>query len=199
MSSNDLKRAKRRVRREVLAIRDRIPPDRRAAMGESIVGRFLALPEMAAARSVLVFWSFGSEVPTGALIDRLVERGVLVALPRIAHADIEAVPFRPGEPTRPTSFGAKEPLDRSAIPPEALDVVAVPGVAFDRRGRRIGYGGGFYDRLFRRTEAARIAIAFSAQVVDGDLPAGAADVPVSAIVTEAETIRTLDLNSRSTS
>jgi 5-formyltetrahydrofolate cyclo-ligase len=202
MRSNDLKRAKRRVRREVLAIRDRIPSDRRTAMGESITRRFLALPEVASARSVLVFWSFGSEVPTGPLIEELVARDVVAALPRIADAEVEAVPYRPGDPTRSTSFGAEEPVDGVPIPAEAIDVVAVPGVAFDRRGHRIGYGGGFYDRFFRRTDATPIAIAFSAQVLDGELPTGAADVPVSAIVTEAETIRTrgsADLNSRSTS
>jgi 5-formyltetrahydrofolate cyclo-ligase len=107
--------------------------------------------------------------------------------------------YRPGDPTRATPFGAEEPIASDTIPVQALDVVAVPGVAFDRTGGRIGYGGGFYDRLLRRTAAIPIAVAFSVQVVDGPLPAGAADAPVALIVTEDGTIRTRDLNSRSTS
>jgi 5-formyltetrahydrofolate cyclo-ligase len=199
VSSNELKRAKRRIRREVLAIRDAVAPDRRAAMGGSIAERFLALPEVASGRSILVFWSFGSEVPTGPLIEGLVDRDVEVALPRIAGPDLEAVPYRPGDPTRRTSFGAEEPEGGVAIPLDRLDVVAVPGVAFDRRGRRVGYGGGYYDRLLPRTGAARIAVAFSLQIVEDELPAGGTDVPVDAIVTESGTIRIPDLNSRSTS
>jgi len=199
MSSNELKRAKRRVRREVLAVRDRQPPELRAARGAAIADRFLALPEVTSARSVLVFWSFGSEVPTAPLIERLVARDILVALPRIADGELEIVGYRPGDPTRSTSFGAEEPAEGSTIPPDELDVIAVPGVAFDRAGRRVGYGGGFYDRLLRRTDATPIALAFAIQVVDGVLPAGGTDVPVAAIVTEAEVIRIPDLNSRSTS
>jgi 5-formyltetrahydrofolate cyclo-ligase len=197
--SEALKRAKRRIRREVLAVRDGLPPERRAEMGRSIVDRFLSLPEVRSARSVLAFWSFGSEVPTVSLIERLSDRGVSVALPKITEGELEAVPFRPGDATRTTAFGAEEPAAGERLPPERIDVVAVPGVAFDRHGRRIGYGGGFYDRLLRRTPAARIAVAFSIQVLDDDLPAGPADLPVAAIVTESETIRFLDLNSRSTS
>jgi 5-formyltetrahydrofolate cyclo-ligase len=199
MSSNDLKRAKRSVRREVLAVRDALPGDRRDRMGKSIADRFLDLPEVASSRSVLVFWSFGSEVPTASLIDGLIARGIAVALPRIEDRELRAVAYRRGDPTRITSFGAEEPVDGEEIPADSLDVVAVPGIAFDRAGRRVGYGGGFYDRLLTRTPAVPVGVAFSIQVLDEDLPAGAADLPVTAIVTEAETIRIVDLNSRSTS
>lgn len=199
MRSGELKRAKRRVRRDLLARRDAVPPDRRVALDRAIVERFLALPEVAEAGTVLAFWSFGSEVATGPLLARLADRGVRVALPRIRDRDLEAVAYRPGDPTRTASFGAEEPAGGDVLSPEELDVVAVPGVAFDRGGRRIGYGGGYYDRLLRRTRAARIALAYSLQIADGDLPAGGTDVPVAAIVTELETIRPRDLNSRSTS
>ena len=82
--------------------------------------------------------------------------------------------------------------------PAALDVVGVPGVAFDRQGRRVGYGGGYYDRFLRGLHAFTVAVAFGLQVVDRPLPAGNFDLPVQAIVTEQETIRP-DLNSRSNS
>ena len=189
MRSGELKRAKRRIRREVLALRDAVPPDRRTAMGALIADRFLALPEMEAARTVMLFWSFGSEVPTARLIEHLHVLGVAVALPRIEGSELVPVRFDPGDPTEPTSFGAREPVGATTIAPGRLDVVAVPGVAFDRRGRRVGYGRGYYDRLLPTTSASAVALAFGLQVLPGELPAGGADVEVDLIVTESGTIR----------
>ena len=146
----------------------------------------------------MLFSSFGSEVPTGPLIERLHERGIVVALPRIEEGDLVPVAYTPGDPVRPTSFGAVEPIGPNGLEPASLDVVGVPGVAFDRLGGRIGYGGGYYDRFLRGLPAFRVGLAFGLQVIEGPLPAGRFDLPVQAIVTEEETIRP-DLNSRSIS
>jgi 5-formyltetrahydrofolate cyclo-ligase len=198
MNSAALKREKARIRRAVLEQRDALPADVRTEWGERIAARFVELPEVRTAEALMVFSSFGSEVPTGPLVERLRTRGVVVALPRIEGADLVAVPFVPGDPVRVTTFGAFEPVAPDVIDPSALDVVAVPGVAFDRQGRRIGYGGGYYDRFLRGLQTFTVAVAFGLQVVDGPLPAGNFDLPVQAIVTERETIRP-DLNSRSNS
>jgi 5-formyltetrahydrofolate cyclo-ligase len=169
-------------------------------MGERIAERFLGLPEVETATTVMLYWSFGSEVPTEGLIERLHERGAAIALPRIEGSELVPVRFAPGDATEPTSFGARDPAHGLAIVPARLDVVAVPGVAFDRAGRRIGYGAGYYDRLLPATSAVAVALAFDAQVVGEDLPAGGTDVEVDVIVTESETLRPIrDLNSRSTS
>jgi 5-formyltetrahydrofolate cyclo-ligase len=189
MSSAGLKRAKRQLRREVLEARDAIAPDLRERWGERIADRAIDLPEIRAARAVMLFSSFGSEVPTGPMIERIRERGITIALPRIEDGDLVPVAYVPGDPVRSTSFGAVEPVGLDALDPASLDVVVVPGVAFDRAGRRIGYGGGYYDRFLRDLPAFRTGIAFSLQVIDGLLPAGDFDLPVHAIMTEEETIR----------
>jgi 5-formyltetrahydrofolate cyclo-ligase len=189
MNSGGLKRAKRRIRREVLEQRDATPTTLLQEKGERVADRFLGLPEVQGARTIMLFWSFGSEVPTGLLIDRLHERGVALALPRIEDADLAPIPFVPGDPTATTSFGAAEPMGRVRLDPSSIDVVAVPGVAFDRRGRRIGYGGGYYDRFLRGLPAFTVGLCFGLQLVEGDLPGGSFDLPVDAIVTEDETIR----------
>ena len=137
----------------------------------------------------MLFWSFGSEVPTYPLIERLHERGVAVALPRIEGADLVPIPYVPGDPTTTTSFGAEEPVGGMRLDPSSIEVVAVPGVAFDRQGRRIGYGGGYYDRFLRGMPAFTVGLGFGLQVLDEDLPGGGFDVPVDAIVSEGETIR----------
>ena len=192
MRASELKRAKRDIRRSVLAARDALGEAERIARSTVIHRRFLALPELEGAGVVMGFWSFGSEVSTPPLLDALHARGIRVCLPRIEGGrDLEAVVYEPGHPLTGTSFGGREPADGTILTPEALDLVVAPGVAFDRSGHRVGYGGGFYDRFLRRTRrgAPRIALAFDLQVLPHELPAGSFDLGVDAIVTEAETIR----------
>lgn len=189
MRSSELKRAKRRTRRAVLDERDALSADIREERGGRVVERFLDLPEVQRAKTIMLFSHFGSEVPTGSLIQRLHERGVVVALPRIEDAHLVPLAHAPGDPTSTTSFGAREPVDGTPIDPASIDVVAVPGVAFDRGGRRIGYGGGYYDRFLRGLPAFTVALAFDLQVLEEALPAGRFDLPVQAVVTEEETIR----------
>ncbi len=190
LPSNRLKRAKRALRREILARRDALALHDRATRSRVIAERLLALPELRRAGTVLAFWSFGSEVDTGPILDRLGSAGVRIALPRLEHGEIAAVAYRRGDPTTETSFGAREPAEGVTLNATDIDVVVTPGVAFDRRGFRVGYGGGFYDRFFRlvRGDAFRVAIGFAFQVVD-EVPHGRVDVPIDAIVTDQETIR----------
>jgi 5-formyltetrahydrofolate cyclo-ligase len=194
MRASELKRAKRDVRRSVLAARDALAEAERIARSTAIHRRFLALREVENVGVVMGFWSFGSEVSTPPLLETLHAQGVRVCLPRIVGGgDLEAVAYEPGDPMTDTSFGVGEPADGTILAPEMVDLVMTPGVAFDRSGHRIGYGGGFYDRFLRRTRRGvpRIAIAFDLQVVSHELPVGSFDVGVDAIVTETGTIRCL--------
>jgi 5-formyltetrahydrofolate cyclo-ligase len=190
MRSGELKKAKREVRRAVLAARDALPAADRARRDRAIAERFLSLPEVRDARTVMAFWSFGSEVSTGPLLAALDAAGGRTALPRIVEGELEVRAFAPGDAVTPTSFGAMEPVDGEVLRPADVDVVCVPAVAFDRTGRRLGYGGGFYDRFLKRAEgAARVGVAYDVQVVAEDLPSGRFDLRVDAIATETETIR----------
>jgi 5-formyltetrahydrofolate cyclo-ligase len=191
VTSDALKRAKREVRRRVLALRDAIDPEVRDRAAARVTERVLALPEIAGATTVLAFSSFGSELPMLPLIGALVGRGVRVGLPVITGRDIVARAWRPGDATTQTSFGALEPADGAPIEPSAIDVILAPAVAVDRAGRRVGYGGGFYDRflLQTRSDAMRVAVVLAVQLVNEDLPAGAFDLRVDAVVTPDELIR----------
>ena len=191
MSGTELKKAKRRVRSEIRALRDAIPEERRLQLGEAITRRFLALPELTGAQTVMAFWSFGSEVPTERLLQSLNDAGLRVALPRIVDGELEPRTYEPGDPVTVASFGAGEPSDGLTLDPAEIDVVVTPGVAFDRRGGRIGYGGGYYDRFLRRVrrDALRSAICFGVQLVEGPLPAGPFDLSVDVVVTESEILR----------
>jgi len=187
MNSGELKKAKRAIRNRVRLARDRMEPAQRAAASIAIADRFMQLPEVKGAGSVMLFWSFGSEADTTPLMEALWGRGVTVALPRIVGSRLEPRTYAAGDPVTATTFGAMEPSDGIVLPPEEIDVVATPGVAFDASGARVGYGGGFYDRFFGRIrpDALRAGVCFDLQLLDEPVPGGAFDIPVDVIVTES--------------
>jgi 5-formyltetrahydrofolate cyclo-ligase len=190
LPAHRLKQSKRALRRAVLAERDALPADERSAGSEAIAERFLELPEVADARTVMAFWSFGSEVDTAPLIAGLRSRGATVALPRIEGSEAVPVVATPGAAMTESSFGTMEPAEGRVLDVAELDLVVVPGVAFDWTCDRVGYGGGYYDRLLgmRREGAAAIAVAFALQIVER-VPTGAIDRRIDGVVTELEVIR----------
>jgi len=189
--SHRLKQRKRALRRAVIERRDALDPADRAARSERIAERVLGLPELGGADTVMGFWSFGSEVETAPLLERLHAAGTRVVLPRVEGDHVVAVVYGRGDEVVAASFGAMEPTGAEVVEPVDIDVVIVPGVAFDRSGHRVGYGGGFYDRFLPRTRPGvpGVAVAFADQIVDEPVPRGAFDLPVDAIVTEDEVIR----------
>ena len=140
---------------------------------------------------MLLFYSFGTEIPTAVLVRRLLTRGWRVLLPYLRdETHMEAGEIRPGDPLEPTGYGPKEPARRVAVEPGDVDAVVTPGLAFDAAGRRLGYGGGYYDRYLSRLHphAVRIGIGFASQVVD-EVPEEAGDERVDLIVTDEGVVR----------
>ena len=191
MSGTELKNAKREIRRRVLALRDAMPTDERERRTRLLTQRFLGLPEVRDAGTIMGFWSFGSEPSTPPLLETLHGRGCRVALPRIVAGEVEARVWAPGDPMSIASFGALEPAAGTTLGPDDVDLVATPAVAFDRTGGRIGYGGGFYDRFLSltRDDAVRVGIGFDVQLLDEELPGGSFDLRVDLVVTESQTVR----------
>ncbi len=188
-----LREAKLALRREVLAARDALPAARRAAAAAAIVVRLAALPSFAAARCVLLTLPFRSEWDTRDLVRAGIAAGKIVAVPRVDAAarmlELRAI-LDPDADAEPGHHGIPEPRRGCPrIEPAAIDWVLVPGVAFDAAGRRLGYGGGYYDRLLPLVPAAspRIAGAFDLQVVP-QVPAAPHDLGVDAIVTESRSL-----------
>ena len=177
------------VRARMRAIRGAIPASERTALGERIESRVFDLPPLREARTILLFYSFGSEVPTARMAQRLVREGRRVLLPFLEGPEMQAAELRPGEPAEATSYGPKEPAHRVAVDSGEVDVVIAPGLAFDRSGYRIGYGGGHYDRYLARLgpRAVRIGIGFHTQLVQA-VPHGPEDQRLDVVVTDEETI-----------
>ncbi len=194
-AADALRETKRALRERVLAERDRAPPAFRAAASAAIGTSLAARGDFRAAKTVLLTLSFGSEWDTLPLLLTALEQGKTVVLPRVDTATRTLELCRLTEPSRdvmPGYRGIPEPQPHCAlIRAEAIDWVLVPGVAFDAAGRRLGYGGGYYDRLIPalRSDSARIAGAFELQMVDR-VPAAPHDAPVRGIVTESRTLQT---------
>jgi 5-formyltetrahydrofolate cyclo-ligase len=187
------KHHKHHVRRQALAARDALTPEQRAHFSALICTRAEELPEIAHANTVMVFASFRSEIDTDPLIAWAIHAGKSVCLPRIVGPRLmQAHRIRdPWDELVPGTWDIPEPTETcEVVEPHDIDVVVVPGAAFDPSGNRCGYGGGFYDTFLRKTREGvpRVALAFEAQMVE-DLPCEEHDLPVTAIVTEERVIR----------
>lgn len=179
--------------RTAMRVRLRTLDDRAAARGaDSIVERLGALPEWAASRTVFAFLSLPFEVSTRALIERAWAENRRVAVPRLSDESgrMEAVEFHDYGDLVPARFGLMELPNAPVVAPSEIDLVVSPGLAFDRAGRRLGQGAGYYDRYLPRLrdEVPVVAICFSEQLVD-EVPTDAHDLAVDAIVTPDEVIR----------
>lgn len=188
-----LREAKRAMRRAVLAARDRLDAAVRSAAAEAIAARVAALPEFALARAVLLTLPFRSEWDTVPLVRAALAAGKTIAVPRVDKPSRMLELHAVADPQADVVAGPQgipEPrLACPRVPREAIDFVLVPGVAFDLAGRRLGYGGGYYDRLLPVLSpgARRVAGAFEIQLVDR-VPAGPHDLAVDTIVTELRTV-----------
>jgi len=184
-----LRAAKQAMRAHMRELREAIPSEERDRLAGEIRERLFGMPAVQAAQTVMLFSSFGSEVPTRHMIERAWGAGQRVALPLLREGEIRAAALRPGHVLVSTSYGPMEPPDDEPVAVDAIDVVVAPGLAFDRHGNRLGYGRGHYDRLFAglRTTARTIGIGFHVQLVDA-VPHGTSDRPIDAVVTDREVV-----------
>lgn len=181
---------KRALRRTLLAARSRLAEDdvRRAA--GALVRHALELPEMAGARTVAAYVSVGREPDTRALLEGLRERGTRVLLPvLLPDDDLDWAAYEGAESLSPARRGLLEPTGERLGPAAVagVDTVLLPGLAVDRRGMRLGRGGGSYDRVLARVEGAGtrpalVVLLHSGELLD-EVPAEPHDRPVHAAVT----------------
>jgi len=181
---------KAELRRVVLARRDALDAGTRRALSAVIVGRLVALDRFEQAATVLAYCSFGSELDTEAFLAAVLMMGKRLVLPRVDRATRVLalhVVRDPGAELRPGTWGIREPVPAACPPVEAheVDFVLVPGVAFDASGGRVGYGGGYYDRLVAGLAPgpSLVAAAFEVQLVER-VPMSPHDRRVDRIVTE---------------
>ena len=186
---------KQALRKHFIALREQLPEALRAAHSAAITERLLQLPEYRQARTVMGYMNFGAEFASELWVPQVLADGKRLILPKVNqhtnHLDLYWVDDFETQLAQGL-WGIREPIVERCTRVFALnevEFVLLPGVAFTREGARLGYGGGFYDKLFADlTHRPILATAcFSLQIAE-HLPQEATDVKVDLIATELERI-----------
>lgn len=182
------------LRREILKKRNEMTGDEVLEKSTAIIKKLLALEDYKQSAVVMAYLDFRNEVKTGKLVKDAVAGGKKVLVPVTDKANKRLIPSLienyPGD-IAPGTWGIPEPKPGrlKEVDPLEIDLVIVPGVAYDIYGNRIGYGGGYYDRFLPRTKpgVVTMAPAYEFQVRDW-IGSGKHDWPVDYIVTEKRII-----------
>jgi len=184
------------MRHKMLALRNSKPTEELDKLSAQINIRLRELPEIDGANIVSTYLHIGSEVRTAFILDWLLSNGKRVIVPvtdkvnrRLIFCEIKF----PQQELAKGTFGILEPQPefRRPLPLEQADVILVPGVAWDLRGYRIGYGAGYYDRSINsmRKFLPKIGLSYQFQIVDR-VPNGRFDSRVNKLVTERRIVNT---------
>lgn len=184
---------KKTIRKDILNKRDSIKPEIRHKKDSMIMHRVISLPDFEEAKTILYFASFRSEVATLPHIEEALKGGKRIVLPKVHNKDkrLKLYEILDTGDIKPGFMGIPEPK----VMPERqrdindVDLVIMPGVAFDQDGNRLGYGAGYYDKLLAglKKDIPLIGIAYEEQIVD-TLPSEGHDVKVNKIVTDKRII-----------
>ena len=186
---------KQTIRKNILALREQLSPDARAAYSAAISARLLRLPEYRQAETVLGYMNFGAEFASELWAGQVLAEGKRLVLPKVNHHTNRLDLYLVEDMKTRWAAGLwemREPITELCERMGRLNGVEfalLPGVAFARDGARLGYGKGFYDRLLAQMthRPALVAAAFALQIVE-QIPQEATDIKVEWIVTEQETI-----------
>ena len=184
---------KTELRAKICARLKSISPEQRAAASAQLCSRFKASDIWHAAKSVLLFAPRTDEPDIWPLLDKAIAARKTVALPAFVPGTNTYTARQIIDPVRDVvagQFSIREPLPSCPeVPLNRLDLVLVPGVAFDTRGARLGRGKGFYDRLLATVRGTKCGVAFEEQIVDA-VPVEPLDIRLNCILTPTRWIET---------
>lgn len=192
--TGQLQQTKKNLRQHILSLRSQISEDLRNKANQLISFRLQAMWQYRQAQTILFYLDFRGEVATDAIINKAWEMGKIVCvpltIPKTRTINIYAI--KGWDDLQPGNYGILEPIPErcNLIDYKDLNLVITPGVAFDEDCNRLGYGGGYYDRLASKlgSTCPRIALAYELQIVE-QVPFGIYDIPVDVVITEKRIIR----------
>jgi 5-formyltetrahydrofolate cyclo-ligase len=181
-----LQAAKTALRKRLREGLSRISPADRAVASRALCRRLREQPVWVSAKRVMLFAPTPQEVNIWSLVEEALTAGKTVALPRfspVTQTYTAAIVRDLRADLRAGKLGIREPLERcEPVPMNRLDLILVPGLGFDPRGRRLGRGKGFYDRLLADAQGVKCGVAFDEQVVV-EVPVGPQDARLDCILT----------------
>lgn len=178
--------SKHSIRKRILSRRDALSLANIASLSEEIAARFLATDSFAAASTLALYSAIRSEVTTAKIFTAAIGAGKRVLYPRTVGETLEFVGVESLDALVSSRFGVYEPLSGASTPLAEIDLIVLPGVAFDQNGIRLGYGLGCYDRVLAESvPPTLVGLAYDFQIVPS-LPREEHDIPVHIVVTERD-------------
>ncbi|MDO9054547.1 MAG: 5-formyltetrahydrofolate cyclo-ligase [Gallionella sp.] len=192
---NDMPLIKQTIRERSLLLREQLPAKIRTAFNATITTRLLQLPEYKQAGTVLGYMNFGSEYASELWVAQTLADGKQLVLPKVNRHTNQLDLYLVDDPENQLDtglWGIREPVVERCKRLNDINEVEfalLPGVAFSRDGARLGYGGGYYDKLLAQMmhRPTLVCAAFGLQIV-AQIPQEETDIKTAWIVTEAETI-----------
>lgn len=188
---------KKELRKYILDIRNNMDEGEKQEKDSVIRDKFLESDYYKNSNKIFIYISYSSEIDTINIINRALNDGKDIFVPRTIFEtkEMDAVKINSLKNMKKDRYGILEPEEgRPCIDPNELDLIVVPGVAFDNNGGRMGYGAGYYDRYFKkistekRNHVKKIALAYDFQIVD-NVPMNNQDVNIDYIITEENVIK----------
>lgn len=195
MHDEAIDRRKKDLRAHFRELRDGLEPADRLRADSAIAQRVLSLPEYEDAVSVLTYLSFGTEVDTHEIVKNALAAGKVVALPYCVPGSRDMRWYRVTslDGLVRSKFGVLEPVPRESErlePDETPSISLVPGLTFDERGYRLGYGGGFYDTFLSKFSGVSVGLCREAQLSLGGIGTiDRYDLPVRIVITDERVLR----------
>ncbi len=181
MNHEEVSFRKKELRRLIKERKKNFSPEKASSDSEKIFNQIESLPQFKQAKVVLAYWSLPDEVITHRFIQKWVGEKRFV-LPIVVGDTLELGAFNGLEKiVTSQSFGILEPKTEELVDPKTVDFAIIPGVAFDKKGNRLGRGKGFYDRFLKETNAFKVAVGYDFQILD-EVPVSSFDVPVDMVV-----------------
>jgi len=157
--------------------------------GNAIKEKLFALEEYKKAKTVMFFVSFGKEVYTHNIVyEALKDGNKKVVVPKVIDFEIVPCHIENCFNMQRSSYGIQEPIDTKKVDKPEIDIVLVPGIGFDKKGNRIGFGKGYYDNFLKNTSALKIGLCMDFEIIE-DIPSDEWDIPVDIIISEKQIIR----------
>ncbi|MDW7728596.1 MAG: 5-formyltetrahydrofolate cyclo-ligase [Bacillota bacterium] len=186
---------KKKLRQTIIEQRDKLTSEEIIDKSNLIAEKLYSLSAYQNAGAVMFFISFGSEVDTRSMVEETIRRGKLALAPKALPKTRELIPSRIlnwDEDLAPGAYDIPEPRDDTLRPckPDLIDLLIVPGVAFDLKCNRLGYGGGYYDRFFPllKPGTPMVALVYDLQI-QPVIPVEEWDQPVDIVITEKRIIK----------
>lgn len=189
----NIKELKKEIRKSIIEKRNKIKNKDKTSMDKKIIESFKKEDSYKKARGIFIYIGFGSEINTKVIIEDALKKGKEVYVPKVKGKEMLLIKIDSLENLVTSSYGILEPIgDNNNFDVDKLDLLVMPGVAFDNSGNRIGYGGGYYDRFLEKnkTNAEKIALAYEFQILNL-INNEKHDVKVDKIITEERIINIL--------